>query len=198
VEKDFKYEVIGHEAKFSNAKLSYYAADFKWAKSQADVLKGSTSKLIANDALDLSLIITDAIGIDTNAAPLAWFAAADLMILQHKYEMALQHLDSINKLFPQHTLGDDIYFKKAEIFTKLGRFAEAEKMYQDLLQFYSTELYGDDAQFKLAELYERKLNDTEKAKQAYQDILTKYPGSIYVVEARKRYRTLRGDNPNHG
>jgi tetratricopeptide (TPR) repeat protein len=198
VEKDFKYEVIGHEAKFKNAKLSYYAADFKWAKTQCDVLKGSTTKLIANDALDLSLIITDAIGVDTNAAPLAWFAAADLLILQHKYDLALSHLDSINKLFPQHTLGDDIYFKKAEIFTKLGKIQEAEKMYQDLLQFYSTELYGDDTQFKLAELYERKFKDVEKAKQAYQDVLTKYPGSIYVVEARKRYRTLRGDNPTNG
>jgi tetratricopeptide (TPR) repeat protein len=198
VEKDFKFETIGHEAKFRNAKLSYYAGDFKWAKTQADVLKGSTSKLIANDALDLSLIITDAIGVDTNSAPLAWFASADLLILQHKYTQALAQLDSINKLFATHTLGDDIFFKKAEIFTRLGRNEEAEKMYKDLLEYYPTELYGDDAQFKLAELYERKFKDIEKAKQAYQDVLTKYPGSVYVVEARKRYRALRGDNPNNG
>lgn len=198
VEKDFKFEPIGQEAKFRNAKLSYYAADFAWAKSQCDVLKGSTTKLIANDALDLSLVITDAIGVDTNALPLARFAGADLLILQHKYAEAIAEMDSINKVFPEHTLGDDILYKKAEIFIRLGKFADAERMYQDILKFYPTELYGDDAQFKLADLYEKKLNDIEKAKQAYQDVLIKYPGSIYVVEARKRYRTLRGDNLDNG
>ncbi len=198
VEKDFKFEPIGQEAKFRNTKLTYYAGDFAWAKSQADVLKGSTSKLMANDALDLSLIITDAIGVDTNAAPLTWFAAADLMVQQHKYTQAINHLDSINKLFPEHTLGDDIYNKKAEIYTKLQRFEDAEKMYLSILEYYPNELYGDDAQFKLGELYEKKLNNPEKAKQAYEDVLTKYPGSIYVVEARKRFRALRGDNLKNG
>jgi len=196
VEKDFKYEVVGQNAKFRNAKLSYYASDFKWAKTQCDVLKGATTKTIANDALDLSLVITDAIGVDTNDAPLSMFASAELLVLQHQYDRALARLDSINSIFSEHTLGDDIYYKKAEIFKKTNRYAEAAKMYENILEFYPTELYGDDALFKEAELYERYLNDKEKAKQLYQDVLTKYPGSIYVVEARKRFRDLRGDIVN--
>ncbi|MDI9340059.1 MAG: tetratricopeptide repeat protein [Sediminibacterium sp.] len=197
VEKDFKYEPIGQEAKFKNAKLSFYAGDFKWAKTQADVLKGATSKLIANDALDLSLVITDAIGVDTNDLPLKLFASADLMMVQHRYTEAINRMDSVNKLFPENTLGDDIYFKKADIYIKQGNFKEAEQQYKNILDYYPTDLYGDDAQFKLAELYELKLNDIEKARQTYQEVLTKYPGSIYVVEARKRYRQLRGDNINN-
>lgn len=193
VEKDFKYETIGQDAKFRNAKLSYYASDFKWAKSQCDVLKGATSKVIANDALDLSLIITDAIGIDTNAVPLSMFSSVELMIVQHQYDKAIARLDSINTLFSEHTLGDDIYYKKAEIYKRTNRYADAAKMYQNIVEFYPTELYGDDALFKEAELYEKFLNDKEKAKELYQDMLTKYPGSIYVVDARKRFRNLRGD-----
>jgi len=193
VEKDFKYDVVGQGAKFRNAKLSYYASDFKWAKAQCDVLKGATTKTIANDALDLSLIITDAIGVDTNDAPLSMFASAELLVLQHQYEKALNRLDSINSIFSEHTLGDDIYYKKAEIYKRTNRYAEAAKMYENILEFYPTDLYGDDALFKEAELYERYLIDKEKAKKLYQDILTKYPGSIYVVDARKRYRDLRGD-----
>lgn len=196
VEKDFKYEPIGQDAKFRNAKLSYYASDFKWAKAQCDVLKGATSKVIANDALDLSLIITDAIGVDTNAAPLSMFSAAELLILQHQYDKALAKLDSINTMFSNHTLGDDIYFKKAEIYKRTGRYEDAAKMYQNIVEFYPTELYGDDALFKEAELYERVLNNKEKAKQLYQDLMNNYPGSIYVVEARKRFRDLRGDIVN--
>ncbi len=196
VEKDFKYEPVGQEAKFRNAKLSFYASDFKWAKTQCDVLKGATSKVIANDALDLSLVITDAIGIDTNAVPLSMFASAELLILQHRYDQAVLRLDSINTMFSEHTLGDDIYYKKADIYRRTNRYEEAAKMYQNIVEFYPTELYGDDALFKEAELYERYLNNTEKAKQLYQDVMTKYPGSIYVVEARKRFRDLRGDVVN--
>ncbi len=196
VEKDFKYETVGQGAKFRNAKLSYYASDFKWAKAQCDVLKGATTKTIANDALDLSLVITDAIGVDTNAAPLSMFASSELLILQHQYDRAILRLDSINLVFSEHTLGDDIYYKKAEIFKLTNRYTEAAKMYENILEFYPTELYGDDALFKEAELYERNLNDQEKAKQLYQDMLVKYPGSIYVVDARKRYRNLRGDIVN--
>lgn len=194
VEKDFKYEAIGQEAKFRNAKLSFYAGDFAWAKTQVDVLKGATTKLIANDALDLSLIITDAIGVDTNDLPLKLYASAELMTLQHRYNDAIARMDSINLLFSTNTLGDDIYYKKAQIYFNLGRYADAELMYKNILEYYPGDLYGDDAQFKLAELYENYLHDVEKAKQAYQDVLTNYPGSIYTVEARKRFRELRGDN----
>ncbi len=194
VEKEYKYEAIGQEAKFRNAKLSFYAGDFAWAKTQADVLKGATSKLIANDALDLSLIITDAIGVDTNEVPLKLFSSADLMVLQHRYTAAIARMDSINLLFSNNTLGDDIYYKKAQIYFKLGKYNDAEAMYKNILEYYPSDIYADDAQIKLAELYETQLNDKEKAKQAYQDVLTKFPGSIFTVEARKRYRELRGDN----
>lgn len=196
VEKDFKYEVVGQAAKFKNAKLSYYASDFKWAKSQCDVLKGATSKTIANDALDLSLVITDAIGVDTNIAPLSMFASAELLMMQHQNQQAIARLDSINTLFNEHTLGDDIYYKKAEIYKRMNLYAEAVKMYENIVEFYPNELYGDDALFKEAEVYERYLSDKEKAKQLYTDLMVKYPGSIYVVEARKRFRELRGDSVN--
>jgi TolA-binding protein len=101
-------------------------------------------------------------------------------------------MDSINQLFSTNTLGDDIYYKKAQIYLLLGDFVKAEAMYANIIEYYPNDLYADDAQFKLAELYE-KTGNKEKAKQTYQDMLTKYPGSIYVVEARKRFRLLRGD-----
>jgi TolA-binding protein len=197
VEKDFKYEAIGQEAKFKNAKLSFYAGDFSWAKTQADVLKGATTKLIANDALNLSLIISDAIGIDTNELPLRLFASAELMAIQHKFQEAIARMDSINLLFSNNTLGDDINYAKAQIFHTQGKFTDTEIMLKNIVEYYPKELYGDDAQFKLAELYDKKINDKEKAKQAYQDLLTNYPGSIYTVEARKRFRELRGDKLNN-
>jgi len=196
VEKAFKFEPIGQEAKFRNAKVAYYMGDFKWSKSQLDVLKGATSKLIANDAMDLSLIISDAIGIDTNAAPLEMFASADLLLLQHKTSEALARMDSINILFDNHSLADDIYFKKGQIFLKQGKYKEAVEAFQRVADVYGEEIYGDDALFELAEIYHYKLLDLEKAKSLYQEFLNKYPASVFTIEARKRFRKLRGDVVN--
>jgi TolA-binding protein len=196
VEKSFKYEPIGQEAKFRNAKVAYYNGDFKWAKAQLDVLKGATSKLISNDAMDLSLVIGDAINVDTNIVPLQLFSSADLLIIQNKIAAAMLRLDSINILFEDHSLADDIYYKKGIIYTKLGGYKEAIEAFTRVTENYADEIFGDDALFKMAEIYHYNLNDTEKAKTLYQEVLTKYPSSVYAVEARKRFRKLRGDGLN--
>ncbi|HWY34439.1 MAG TPA: tetratricopeptide repeat protein, partial [Nitrosopumilaceae archaeon] len=184
---------VGQEAKFRNAKVAYYSGDFKWAKAQLDVLKGATSKLIANDAMDLSLLIGDAINVDTNEVPLQMFASADLLIVQNKTNEAMARLDSINILFDNHSLADDIYYKKGTIYAKQGKYKEAIEAFQRVVDNYGEEIFGDDALFKIADIYQYHLVDLEKAKTMYQLLLTKYPGSVYTVEARKRFRKLRGD-----
>jgi tetratricopeptide (TPR) repeat protein len=193
VEKSFKHDAIGQEAKFRVAKISYYTGDFKWAQAQLDVLKGATSKLIANDALELSLTISDALAIDTNEAPLLIYARADLLAFQNKDEQAKIALDSINRLYPNHALADDILYKKAQLELKHGRFQEAAAYYDTIVKNYGGDILADDAMFKLADLNENQFKNTEKAKELYQELLEKYPASLYVVEARKRFRKLRGD-----
>ena len=196
VEKSFKHDAIGQEAKFRVAKISYYTGDFKWAQAQLDVLKGATAKLIANDAMDLSLLISDALAIDTNIAPLMIYARADLLAFQNKDEQAKTTLDSINKLFPNHALADEILYKKAQIELKHSNYTAAAAFYDTIVKNYGGDILGDDALFKLAELNENQFKNSDKAKELYQELLIKYPGSLYVVESRKRFRKLRGDSFN--
>lgn len=196
VEKSYKHDPIGQEAKFRNAKVGYYTGDFKWAQAQLNVLKGATSKLIANDAMDLSLRISENMADDTNALPMMMFARAELLSFQNKDEQAITTLDSINKLFPGHALSDDILYKRAKIMIKKGRYEEAISFYQKIVDNYGTDILADDALFDMAVLYEEKLNNKVRAMQLYQDVLTKYPGSIFTTEARKRYRSIRGDAVN--
>lgn len=196
VEKAFKHDPIGQEAKFRNAKIAYYTGDFKWAQAQLDVLKGATSKLISNDAMNLSMLISDALAIDTNIAPLLIFSHADLLAFQNKDDQAIQTLDSINALFPNHALADEVLYKKAKIALKHSRYEEAATFYESMVQNYGDDILGDDAMFSLAELNEYQFKNLETAKELYQQLLVKYPGSLYVVEARKRFRKLRGDSIN--
>lgn len=196
VDKALKNEPLGHEARFRNAKLSFYIGEFNWSRAQLDVLKAATSKLIANDAMSMSLLITDNIDMDSSTVQLATFARADLLLYRNKPEESMALLDSLLLAFPGHPITDDALMKKAEIKIKQGKFQEAESIYLEVLSSYGEGILGDDAQFRLAELYENQMKDTTKAMAAYQEMLMKYPGSLFTVEARKRFRLLRGDMIN--
>ena len=193
VEKQFANTPIGQEAQFRNAKLSYYQGDFTWAKAQLDVLKGSTSQLIANDALNLSLLISDNLQSETDTIVLKKFAYADMLMFKNLPDKALNTLDSIDANYKSHSLADDILMYKAKIFLSKKEFATTISLLQKIAENHSFDLWGDDAVYMLAEIFETKLNDPEKAKQLYQKIITDYPGSLFVIEARKRFRNLRGD-----
>ncbi len=193
VDKDFKNDVIGREAKFRNARLSYYMGEFDWAKDQLKVLKAATSQLISNDALSLGLLISDNTNMDTTYEALLMYSRADLLDFQNKDSIALITLDSLLKNFPDHTLTDEVWFKKALIFKNEGRFSESATFLQNIIDKYPDDILGDDAMYQLACLNEDQLNDKEKAKTLFETFLTKYPGSLFVVDARKHFRALRGD-----
>ena len=192
-EKSFKYDDIGERAKFKAAKVYYYSGEFGYAKGMLDVLKGSTSRLIANDALYLSQLITDNTTIDTSEAAMQLFAKADLYVNQYRYDDAAEVLDSLLIAFPGHRLTDDIYYMQYQIAMKKLNYQDAEKYLNDILENHASDILGDDAAFLLGVLYEEKLQNTETAMNYYEQVLTDFPGSLHVVEARKRFRTLRGD-----
>ena len=195
IDKQFKYEPIGHEAKFKNARIFYYDGEFEYAQSQLDVLKNSTSKLIANDAINLSLLILENYGLDSNYITMNWFANADLLIEQHRYEEAFVLFDSIITEYPASSLGDDIQMKKAHSMELQGKWTEAIKELQDLLKYYGDDILADDALFKLGDIYENNLLDNAKAAEYYRKILFEHKGSLYSEESRKRFQKLKKNLP---
>jgi len=193
IDKGFKFEPIGHEARFKNARVFYYDGEFDYAQSQLDVLKQGTSRLISNDAIQLSLLITDNYGLDSNYTAMFWFATADLFIEQHKYADAYQLFDSIMINFPYHSLGDEILMKKSRAMQLQGKWTEALAFMDELLKYYSDDILADDAWFVKGNIYQNHLFDTEKAMECYKEILMNYKGSLHETEARKRFRKLRGE-----
>jgi tetratricopeptide (TPR) repeat protein len=187
---------ITQDAKLRNAKLAYYTGDFTWAKGQLDVLKAATTQLIANDALNLSLLIKDNIAEDSTGAALKIYARADLWIFKEQPEQAVKTLDSIDKKFPNNSLADDILMAKARILIQQKDYAGAVPLLSSIAENHKFDLWADDAVFMLGDIYENYLQDKEKAKTYYQKIITDYPGSLYINEARKRFRILRGDKMN--
>jgi tetratricopeptide (TPR) repeat protein len=189
VDKASREDMLGEEARFKNAKLSYYRGDFGWAQGQLKVLKASTSELIANDALSLSVLITENTP-DSNTEALSRFAYADLLLFQNKDKEAETLLDSIATGFPEHTLQDDILMLHAKIAEKHRNYPDALTYYEKVANKYGNDVLGDDAIFKSAQIYETKMNKPEEAKRLYEDLIVKYPGSTYVQTARKRLAEL--------
>lgn len=193
VEKAFREDPLGQEAKFRAAKIYFYTGDFVLAKSQLDVLKTATSELIANDALDLSLLIQEHNDNEANSSALKNYARAELLILQNKLPAATMTLDSISKNYPGHSLQDEILMATYKIDMSQKLYNDAALKLQKIIASYPDGIWGDDALFHLAQLKENQLNDKEEAMKLYQQLILKYPGSFYVPESRKEFRKLRGD-----
>jgi tetratricopeptide (TPR) repeat protein len=193
VELDFKDDSFGHEAKFRNARISYYAGDFDWAQAQLDALKASTSKLISNDAIDLSLLITDNYAMDTISEPMWLFAQADLLSTQHRYDQAMTKLDSIVAIWPGHALEDEILMTQGHMALEQGNVDTALMLFQEVVDLHFDDILADDALFELGKLYEDRIGDEEAAADYFEQLLFDYPNSLHAVEARRRFRAMRGD-----
>lgn len=185
VDKEFKQDALGEDARFRNAKLAYYRGDFDWAQRQLTVLKSATSELIANDALYLSVLITENVE-DSNLVPLQRFAYAGLLLFQNKDKDAEALLDSINKAYPKHSLNDDILMLRADIALKHREFEKALDYLKTIYEQYGTDVLGDDAVYKMAEIYRNNLHQNDKAKHYYEQLIIDYPGSTYVQAARSK------------
>lgn len=196
VDKQYKDDILGHEARFRNAKLSYYTGDFEWAQAQFDVLKASTSKLISNDALDLSVFLMDNSGLDTITTPMEMYAESELLIFQNRFGEAFLKLDSISTLFPKHSLEDDILWAKGQIYLKQRDWAKASEVFEKIIADFKEEIRADNALFALAQLNENHLDNKTKAKELYEKLFMEFSSSVLALDARKEFRRLRGDAVN--
>lgn len=196
IQRNLKNSTISQAARFKVAKASYYKGDFKWAESQLKILKASTSQLMANDALDLKLLISDNKYEDSLQTALKLYAKADLLTFQNKNNEAISLLNTILENHKTEPIIAQALLKQAQLFEGKSQFEKAKINYESIIKNYRDGILADDAYYALAEIYEKQLNLPEKAKELYEQIIFNHADSIYFVEARKKYRALRGDAIN--
>lgn len=189
VDKSMKEEPIGHEARLKNAQLRYYIGEFDWSLAVLNILKSATSKLIANDAMTLSLVISDNLEYDTIA--LQRLAKADYYIYQKRYELANQMLDSVNVYNPNEVSMPYLLMRKAQIAMENNDYEMADSLYKRVYQGYADSYMADDALLKDAVLLEKHLDKKEEALECYAKIIDEYTASVYVAQARNAYRRIR-------
>ena len=196
IQQKLKNDVLGQEARFKVAQTSFYKGDFDWALTQLKVLRSSTSQLIANDAMQLSLLISDNSLEDSTQTALNTYARADFLAYQNKTTEAISVLNDILENHKGEKIEDEALLKQAQLFESQKKYEEAQFNYQKIITFYPNGILADDAYFALAELYRKMFNAPEKAKENYEKIIYNYQDSYYFPEARKNFRILRGDAIN--
>lgn len=193
IEEDLKNDAVGHQASLKVAKSSYFKGDFEWAQKQLKVLKSSVSQLIANDALEIFLLITDNTVEDSTQTALKKFAKADFKLYQNKKQEALAGFKDILSNDKTESIQDVTLLRMGRIYESQGQYNLALENYRQIIDKHAEGIYIDEALFFSAEIYNKKLNDPEKAKALYEKVLFNHEDSIYFIEARKQFRQLRGD-----
>jgi len=193
IQRHLKNNTLSQEARFKVAKTSYYKGDFNWALQQLKVLKTSTSQLIANDALDLHLLINDHINEDSLHVALKKYSKADLLAFQNKKTESIEVLNDILNKHPVNKIVDDALFLQGKLFEQQGDYENAARNYERIINTLKESVFVDDALFRLAYLHLNEFNNTPKATEYFEVILFNYADSIHFVEAQKMYRKLRGD-----
>jgi tetratricopeptide (TPR) repeat protein len=193
IETNLENDPLAHEASFKLAQSNYYKGDFSWARNQFKVLKSSTSQLIANNALELFLIINDATDEDSTQVALKKFAKADFLAYQNKSSLALQEYEQIAQMNQYKSVQELSLIRIGKIFEKQKKYTQAIESYQKLLTNFPESIYQDEALFYTGEIYQKELHEVEKAKINFEKIITTHPDSIFFIEARKNYRRIRGD-----
>ena len=178
VEKQVKDSPLAYEAKIKTAKLYFYTGDFELAKELADILKQGTQREIANDALELSLLIEDNTGIDSLEVGLKNFANIRFVYDQKRWEEGDSFLALLTTENKQESLQDDILYLRATRARQKGENVLAKEMYWEIFKKFPEDIYGDDALF-----YFLTLSDTANS-EPFLLFIKQYPNSLHLSDVR--------------
>ena len=193
IEENLKNDVLAHEASLKAAKTSYFQGDFVWALKQFKELKSASTQLIANDAMEYFLLINDNTVADSTQTALKQFAKGDYLLYQNRNQEAIAQFQAILKSFKGQEIEAVTLLRLGKIYEKQSEYNLALSQYQNIIDHHSDGIYIDEALYFSAEIYNNKLQQPDKAKLLYEKIIFNHQDSIYFVEARKKYRQLRGD-----
>jgi len=193
IEENLQNNVLSHEASLKSAKTSYFKADFEWALKQFKELKSASTQLIANDALEYFLLINDNTVADSTQTALKQFAKGDYLLYQNRNQEAITQFQSILKNFKGQEIEAVTLLRLGRVYEKLGDYTLALAEYQDIIDHHSDGIYIDEALYFSADIYNKQLQQPDKAKALYEKIIFSHQDSIYFVDARRKFRELRGD-----
>ncbi len=178
-------------AKFLLAQVWYYQGEFDRAKKILEDVSKITASDYSNDAIELLLKIQS--NRFPSDKPLREFALAELKIKQRRYGEAISILEDIVSNCSSCSIVDDAIFTLAMSYKAIGKFDKSIEYLDLIINEHPGSIYADDAMMEKGIIYQENLRNREVAIDTFLKLISKFPNSIYVSEARKRVRELRGE-----
>lgn len=176
-----------NEALYKIAEIDYYSGEMDSAKAQFDRLIKHTNTDFANDALEKSGLIQENL---KQPKALIEFAAAELLEKQRKNEDAIEKYLEVADMATGSPLAELSFKRAGTLEFNRSNIKKSLDIFLTLTDKYPDSIYGDYALIYIGNSY-LSLNQKDKAKEAFTDLLVKYPRSIYLQEARNKIRMIR-------
>ncbi len=178
---------IAQAAIFALGELHFFRCQFDSALTCYNRIEQTLESEYANDAIERMT----SIGLNkSDTALLSSFAKASLRSTQQRMEEALKLFSDLASQRKNADLAELATMKVAEIQLQRREYGAVHQALLSLVKINPETIYADRAIFLEAETFQSE-GKKDEALQSYQDLLAKFPRSLYVQEARERIRKLR-------
>ena len=109
-------------------------------------------------------------------------------------DQAFRYYNAFIERFPEDPRCDDALRMLAKLSRQQGRMHDAIAHYERLLRDHPASDFGSEAQFMIAFILEEDLRQLDVARDAYRQVIEKFPGSELAVSARRLLPHV-GENP---
>lgn len=103
---------------------------------------------------------------------------------------ALQLYFEYSKNYPNDSITPDFIFKSGEIATAIQQYPQAYSHYKTVCEKYPKYKLIEESYFLQASILDNYLNDDQKAKLVYEQLISLYPNSKYVSDANAAIANL--------
>jgi tetratricopeptide (TPR) repeat protein len=168
-------------ASYKLARIYFYKGDFETAKNALSPLLNNLQNSSANDALELSLLMNTS---QSDSSNLTLFALAEKLAGERKFAEAFKRYESVASDPQKFMLQNLAALRGAEMQLAMSNYDTSIVLLQKIASDKDANIYADKALYLLGEIYQFGLKDSVKAIESYEDLLARFPNSLYLDEAR--------------
>ena len=175
-------------ANYQLARIFSFRNDFESARKNLLSVMGNLKDNIANDAIELSILLNTA---KNDSSNLSLYCSAEFLAEQKRFNEAKDlylQLSQNQQAFVFHSIAK---LRVAEMVIALNDYQNAIANLSLLVDEAEKNIYVDKALYLQGQIYQYGLKDSVKAVESYESLLAKFPRSLYLDKARENIIELK-------
>ncbi len=175
-------------ANYQLARIFSFKNDFESARKYLMSVMGNLKDNIANDAIELSILLNTA---KNDSSNLSLYCSAEFLTEQKRFNEAKDlylQLSQNPQAFVFHSIAK---LRAAEMLIATDAYSAAIADLSLIVEEAEKNIYADKALYLQGQIYQYGLKDSVKAVESYESLLAKFPKSLFLDEARQNIIELK-------